>query len=135
MAIGAWIRVFFNLRHRGRDVWAVPITAALAIAGVAVWIRPAGEPPATAGGTPTLAQAQAVIRQRCVPCHSAHPTNPSFTTAPAGIRFDTEAEIEQRASTIEQQAVITRAMPLGNATGMTDAERNLLARWIQGRKQ
>ena len=40
MLIGAWIRVFFNLRHQGRNVWAIPVTAALAIAGVAVAIRP-----------------------------------------------------------------------------------------------
>jgi len=32
---------------------------------------------------------------------------------------------------IEEQAVQTRAMPLGNVTGMTDAERALLGRWIR----
>src|SRR5919205_1655725 len=47
MLIGAWIRVFFNLRHQGRNVWAIPVTAALAIAGVAVAIRPGG---GSAGG-------------------------------------------------------------------------------------
>src|SRR5207248_11296834 len=29
MVIGAWIRHFFNLRHQGRNVWAIPVTAAL----------------------------------------------------------------------------------------------------------
>src|SRR5438876_4644835 len=42
MVTGAWIRHFFNLRHAGRTVWAIPITAALAIAAVAVAIRPTG---------------------------------------------------------------------------------------------
>ena len=42
MAIGAWIRLFFNLRHAGRNVWWIPLTAALGIAAVAVAIRPTG---------------------------------------------------------------------------------------------
>ena len=29
MVIGAWIRHFFNLRHAGRNVWWIPVTAAL----------------------------------------------------------------------------------------------------------
>ena len=32
MTIGAWIRHFFNLRHAGRTVWWIPVTAALGIA-------------------------------------------------------------------------------------------------------
>src|SRR5207244_1352208 len=50
MVIGAWIRHFFNLRHAGRTVWAIPVTAALAIAGVAVAIRPCGGGGAAAAG-------------------------------------------------------------------------------------
>ncbi|MGZ4361107.1 MAG: urate hydroxylase PuuD [Gaiellaceae bacterium] len=34
MTIGAWIRHFFNLRHAGRTVWWIPVTAALGIAAV-----------------------------------------------------------------------------------------------------
>src|SRR5204862_7584304 len=36
MAIGAWVRHYFNLRHRGRTLWWIPVTAALALAGIAV---------------------------------------------------------------------------------------------------
>ena len=32
---------------------------------------------------------------------------------------------------IEKVAVLTKVMPLGNATHMTDAERQLLGRWIR----
>jgi uncharacterized membrane protein len=63
------------------------------------------------------------------------PTNPSFSSAPAGIMFDTPEQIRARAAAIDEQAVRTRAMPLGNVTEMTDAERELLGRWIaQGAK-
>ena len=32
---------------------------------------------------------------------------------------------------VHQQVVMLRQMPLNNATGMTDAERNLLKRWFE----
>src|SRR5207244_9605413 len=50
MVIGAWVRHFFNLRHTGRTVWLIPVTAALGIAGLAVGIRPGGDGAATKGG-------------------------------------------------------------------------------------
>jgi uncharacterized membrane protein len=135
LVIGAWVRHFFNLRHTGRTVWWIPVTAALAIAGVAIAIRPAGEGAAAKGGAVPFARAQAVVRERCVPCHSEHPTNSSFSVPPKGIRFDTPAQIAAQADAIEQQAVVSKAMPLGNATGMTQAERDLLGRWLrQGAK-
>jgi uncharacterized membrane protein len=132
-AIGAWIRHFFNLRHTGRTVWAIPVTAALAIAGVAVAIRPQGSEGSTAGPAVPFSRAQAIVEQRCVPCHSSHPTK--VDSAPLGIAFDTPGQIEAQAARIEQVAVTTRTMPLGNATGMTQAERDLLGAWIrQGAK-
>ena len=133
MAIGAWIRHFFNLRHTGRTVWAIPITAALAIAGVAVAIRPQGSEGSVAGPAVPFSRAQAIVEQRCVPCHSSHPTK--VDSAPLGITLDTPGQIEAQASRIERAAVATKTMPLGNATGMTQAERDLLGAWIrQGAK-
>ncbi|HEY2939729.1 MAG TPA: urate hydroxylase PuuD [Gaiellaceae bacterium] len=133
MAIGAWIRHFFNLRHAGRTVWAIPVTAALAIAGVAVAIRPQGSEGSTTGPAVPFSRAQAIVEQRCVPCHSSHPTK--VDSAPLGIAFDTPEQIVTQAARIEQAAVTTKTMPLGNATGMTQAERDLLGAWIrQGAK-
>ena len=131
LVIGAWVRHFFNLRHTGRNVWAIPVTAAVAIAVLAVVIRPKEE--SASGATVTFAQVQHVIDQRCTACHSSHPTRVSV--APAGITFDTAAQIKAQATLIKQQAVLTRNMPLGNVTRMTQAERDLLGRWIaQGAK-
>jgi ABC-type multidrug transport system fused ATPase/permease subunit len=36
MLVGAWVRHFFNLRHSGRTVWAIPATAAVALVALAV---------------------------------------------------------------------------------------------------
>jgi uncharacterized membrane protein len=130
MVIGAWIRHFFNLRHAGRTVWAIPVTAALAIAGVAVAIRPTeGGGGTVAAGVVPFSPVQAIVQQRCVPCHSAHPTKVS--SAPKGIVFDTPAQIAGQASLIESVAVTTKTMPIGNATGMTQAERDELGAWIR----
>ena len=129
MVVGAWIRVFFNLRHQGRSVWAIPVTAALAIAGVAVAIRPGGSAGGSVSGTVSFARVQSIVEQRCVPCHSAHPTRVSV--APKGVVLDTPSQIAAQASMIEQVAVTTKVMPIGNATGMTQAERDALGAWIR----
>ena len=127
LVIGAWVRHFFNLRHMGRTVWAIPVTAALAIAVLAILIRPQTE---SAAGTPSVpfTQVAQIVEQRCAACHSQHPTK--VDVAPRGIKLDTPEEIKAQASAIEQQAVQTQAMPLGNVTGMTGAERDLVGRWI-----
>jgi uncharacterized membrane protein len=132
LVIGAWVRHFFNLRHAGRTVWAIPISAALAIAALAIVIRPQEE---SAAGTPTVpfAQVQQIIDARCTACHSQNPTR--VDQPPKGVKFDTPEEISAQADEIRQQAVATKTMPLGNVTGMTQGERNLLGRWIaQGAK-
>jgi uncharacterized membrane protein len=133
LVIGAWVRHFFNLRHAGRTAWAIPVTAAVAIAALAIIIRPEDEPAQATGQAVPFAQVAQVIEQRCAACHSAQPTK--VATAPQGLKLDTPEEIKTQADAIEQQAVRTDAMPLGNVTGMTQAERGLLGRWIaQGAK-
>jgi uncharacterized membrane protein len=134
MAIGALIRHFFNLRHSGHNAWWIPAAALVGFGVIAYLIRPPSTPAAPAGAPAVpFARANAVIRARCVPCHSANPTQPGVSTAPKGVRFDTRAEIEAQAAAIGQQAVVLKAMPLGNATHMTQAERDLLARWLRSR--
>ena len=45
--------------------------------------------------------------------------------------FDTPDEIVARAQQIYQQAVITKNMPFGNLTNITQDERDVLAAWVQ----
>jgi uncharacterized membrane protein len=132
LVIGAWVRHFFNLRHAGRTVWAIPISAAIAIAVLAILIRPQNE---SSAGTATVpfATVQGIVDRRCTACHSQHPT--LVSAAPLGLKLDTPQEIQRYAPDIKGQAVDSTAMPLGNATGMTKAERQILGRWIaQGAK-
>jgi uncharacterized membrane protein len=129
MTIGAWIRHFFNLRHAGRNAWWILATAAAGIAVVAVAIRPADVSTGAAAAAPVpFARAQAIVQERCLPCHSAHPTK--VDAAPLGIELDTGAEMHARAADIQRVAVDSQVMPLGNATGMTTAERAALGAWI-----
>jgi uncharacterized membrane protein len=130
MVLGAWVRHFYNLRHRGRTVWAIPATAAVALVALAVVIRPDDSSPAAGGAPVPFVQVASIVKQRCATCHSAQPTDDSFSTAPQGVVLDTPAQIKARSAAIEEQAVETKAMPLGNVTEMTEEERALLGRWI-----
>ena len=128
MVIGAWVRHYFNLRHRGRTLWWIPVTAALALAGIAVWLRPAASTASTAAQVP-FASARSIVAERCTGCHSAKPT--LVSAPPKGIVFDTPQQIQAQAQPILQQAVVQRTMPLGNVTHMTPAERATLGAWIR----
>ena len=43
MLLGGWARLFFNLRHQGRTIWAIPAVGAVALVLLAVAIRPDDE--------------------------------------------------------------------------------------------
>jgi uncharacterized membrane protein len=129
MALGAWVRHFFNLRNQGRVVWVIPISAAVGTLALIAVIAPRGS--SAPAAKVTFAQAQAVIAQRCQPCHSATPVQPGFTSAPNGVMFDTPDQIVGRSQQIYQQAVVTKNMPFGNLTNITQDERDVLAAWVQ----
>ncbi len=122
------IRHFFNLRHKGRLAWQFPLTG-VALLMTAFWLaRPPG---LTLGATvPTLAQVQPVLEARCVPCHAAQPR--LIPAPPLGVMLDTEAHIRTNAQRVVQQAGYAKAMPMGNVTGITEAERQLLRDWAAG---
>src|SRR5215467_5839393 len=128
LLLAAYVRHFFNLRHRGRTVWAIPITAAVGTLALAIAIAP--QRPSATGAAPSFAQVHAVIEQRCTSCHAEKPTQPGFAVAPKNIMLDTPERVGASAQKIYEQAVSTRAMPIGNLTGMTDAERSMLGAWV-----
>jgi uncharacterized membrane protein len=141
MLAGVFIRHFFNLRHKGRVEWKYPAVGVLLLAAVAIAIAPRPPAPTQPAGASTVAaanagaqfaQVQGIIAQRCVSCHAAHPTQPGFAAAPAGVALDNAQGISQNAARIYQQAVQLKAMPLANMTNMTDAERAQVAAWFEG---
>jgi uncharacterized membrane protein len=71
------------------------------------------------------------VGQRCVVCHSPQPTFPGITQPPAGVLLHTPQDIVQNAPRIYQQVIVTRIMPLGNVTQITEQERAVLAAWVK----
>lgn len=126
---GALIRIYFVARHSGK---ASPLPAVLAVVlllAVAVAIAP--RPQEGEAGTVSFSQVRNVMNARCTSCHSAAPVHPAFPVAPLGIMFDTEEEIVTEAERIYQQTVVTRVMPIGNLTAMTEEERQIIDAWYQ----
>ncbi|TAM86985.1 c-type cytochrome [bacterium] len=83
-----------------------------------------------AATTVSFSQVQRIILQRCAACHAQKPTQPGFASAPMGVMLDTPARIAAAARQIDQQAVQSQAMPLGNITHMTSQERKIVGEWI-----
>ncbi len=129
MLAGALIRQFFVLRHRGRVVWPLPAAGVALLLAVVVAIAPIARP-ASAASAVTFAQVQPIIAQRCAACHAARPSFAGFEQPPAGVMLDTPERIKAATARIEQQAIVTQAMPIGNLTQMTPDERALLGKWL-----
>jgi uncharacterized membrane protein len=75
-------------------------------------------------------QAREILHLRCLRCHADHTSDPTFHSAPLGIKFDEPQLVKAMAPLILRVAVEQHTMPFGNRTGMTDEERELLGRWI-----
>jgi uncharacterized membrane protein len=129
MVVAAWARLFFNLRHAGRTAWAIPAIGAIALLVLALAIRPQTDDAAADGEPVSFARVQAVVSERCAPCHAAAPTQEGFSSPPAGILLETPEQLVARADDVER-VVVARSMPLGNVTGMTDDERALVVAWV-----
>nr|WP_283777125.1 urate hydroxylase PuuD [Pseudomonas sp. RC4D1] len=91
---------------------------------------PAASPAQASNAGPSFDKVHNVIQERCTVCHSAKPTSPLFSTAPAGVMFDTPEQIRLQAARIQAQSVASQIMPLGNITQMTQQERELIGAWI-----
>jgi uncharacterized membrane protein len=127
---GALIRVWFVARHKGRPpLWPL-LGAAVMLLGLAAAIAPWSQ--AAGGAAVGIADIRPIIERRCVSCHSATPTYPAFPAAPAGVMLDNDRQIVAEAERIHRQTVVTKVMPIGNLTAMTDEERALLDAWYRG---
>ena len=87
---------------------------------------------AAVAASPAFPKVAAIVRVRCMACHSVTPTMRGFATAPRGIRFDTSEQIRADAYRIYVNVVQTQFMPYGNQTNMTPAERDVVRAWYQG---
>jgi uncharacterized membrane protein len=140
MVAGAAIRQFFVLRHgfklgRNAHPWPYAGVGVVLIAGVLVWLKPA-EPAATAsaaavptpvgaaGGPISYKTLQPILAQRCYMCHGPQ-------VQMKNVRLDSPEGVSSHAQMVYQQVVVTRIMPMNNATGISDAERAVIKQWFE----
>ena len=131
---GALIRVFFVQRHHGKTQPLTLVAASVLVMGIAAAIAPVPRATATVDTTANAAevfsQVQAVIEARCVACHADMPTQPGFAAPPKGVVLETAEDILRQAATVHQQTFVTKAMPIGNLTQITDEERAVIDQWF-----
>jgi uncharacterized membrane protein len=143
-AAGVSMRLYFVARHKahernGRTSLLPAALGLLTLAGVAFALMPQSRGGDAQGGgaaangniatTGGFARIQAIVAQRCTSCHSANPTQSGFTAPPNGLLLDTPERILAHTEQMRQQ-IATRAMPLGNITGITEEERSEMLAWI-----
>jgi uncharacterized membrane protein len=120
--------------HGVSSRWAL-VPAGLALAGAMLLSTPKGAAAPARGNAadsvPPFHVVRSIIDERCLPCHSQYQSDRTFGPTPGGVTFDTPESITRLAERIRVRAVDTKTMPPANKTGLTDAERALLARWIQ----
>jgi uncharacterized membrane protein len=131
VAAGVSIRHFFNRKHKGIYAWQYLVLAAVLLGVAACWTQPRIVPLPPVEGAVTFDRVRAIIGQRCVVCHSPQPAFPGITQPPAGVLLPTPQDIIQNAPRIYQQVIVTRIMPLGNVTRITEQERAVLAAWFK----
>ena len=130
MLSGALIRQSFVLRHQalatGQPVpWAYAMVGVVLLGGVASATMPDASTGAAPGSaTPSFAQVQQVVAQRCVMCHGEQLIS-------KGIQLHTPELLLRNAQAAYQQATVLKLMPMNNATQMTPEERELIKRWFE----
>lgn len=130
---GAAIRQFFVVRHRfklGNAGNPLPYALfGIAVLGLTIiWMKPEpAEAPASGAAVQKVSfgEVQKVLEQRCYMCHGAQ-------VQMKNVRLDTPDQVAAHAQAVYQQVVVTKIMPMNNATGMTDAERALIGKWFDG---
>ncbi|WP_332748625.1 urate hydroxylase PuuD [Hydrogenophaga sp.] len=130
MFAGAAIRQFFVMRHgfklgRNAHPWPYAAVGVVVLVALIVWLKPAPVQAVAVPDTVSYAQLKPVIEQRCVMCHGE-------ALQSKNVRLDSPEALQQHAQAVYQQVVVSRLMPMNNATGITDEERALVAQWFKG---
>jgi len=136
IAAGAGVRHVLNRRWDWAS-WKSALAATIAAGIVIPWLilklgsLPGRDVLVTSSAPATFEEVRHIIDQRCSVCHSERPTDTSFGIAPGGVAFDTPQQIMARAARIRERAFLTRTMPPGNKTGISENERAMLGQWVE----
>ena len=116
-------------RPFGALAWAAPLSAACLVA--ALWITTPA-PRDAAGDVVAVDDTQVLhlIHTHCTTCHAREPASQVFRTPPANMVLETLDDVRRYALLVEQNAVKTHVMPLGNLSGMSEEERRRLGAWL-----
>ena len=133
MVCGALIRQYFVQRHaylnqRASNPWPFAVIGLIGILAVIYALRPLSEGTsrlASSGEqkTASYSQVQHIFETRCYTCHGA-------AVQMKNIRLDSPENVAKNAQNIYLQAVTLKQMPMNNATGITQEERDLVAAWF-----
>jgi uncharacterized membrane protein len=125
------VKHYLNLAEQGeKAVWILPVAVAGIIA-MAIISAPRTKSVCKENAPATFTEVNEIITKRCVQCHSSNPTDDLLKTAPNGIMFDDPKNIVKYSERILQRAVITKTMPQGNKTHITQDERDVIQCWIE----
>ncbi len=124
-------RHYFNLRHQGRPRPAVLVIAGAAFVALATLVAIDGGALRGTGDRAALDAGRVgqIVVERCAGCHSQTPTFPGYPTPPGGLVFARLDDLERHGGEVAA-SLRTAFMPLGNLTGMTTEERDLLLAWV-----
>ncbi len=125
----AGVKHYLNLREKGQlSIWVMPVSVLIILA--TCFVTAPQKKTTECKAEISFAEVNTIFQQRCISCHSSHPTDNTISAAPNGVMYDTPAEIVKYKDKIMQRAVVTKTMPLNNKTNMTQDERNVLRCWI-----
>jgi uncharacterized membrane protein len=144
MFAGAAIRQFFVMRHgyklgRNGNPIGYALVGLIAIVAVIIWLKPQPQPAANpsainsiaadaggalAGGQNDYKFMQKTLSQHCYQCHGE-------LVQMKNVRLDSPQNVKLHAQNIYQQVVVTKLMPMNNATGLTDTERLRIKQWFE----
>jgi uncharacterized membrane protein len=132
IVIGAAVRHFLN-RHDAGDPfgkigWTLPV-AAIALVAAVVLTAPKSNA-SLAGIEASDGEVMGIVGKHCVMCHSARPSHEGFDAPPKDVVLGSLDDLRKHSTEIMAQAVNGDTMPLGNETGITEAERLKLGAWL-----
>ena len=95
MAIGAWVRLFYNLRHQGRTHWWMPVAGAAAFVAIAVAVDRSGD---TAAAPADAATSRGASRCSSLPAAARATRSPMPDRPPPSVPTSTRPARQPRSS-------------------------------------
>ena len=139
--MGVTIRHFFNTMHmKGPMLWWTWVATSVIFIGI-IWLSALGLPeeeeaamgPAAArfAAHEDFPEVANIVLGRCSMCHGQFVSWPGIVSAPGGVHLDSDAAIANHAREIYLQSGVSRAMPPGNLTDLSDADRAAIRAWYR----